>query len=129
MINTIRTHHTDSDLHDDSFYTTSKRTDAFMNTTYLDLLCRVLENKAQYPTDKLAAHLVKVQQLAQNISLTLSSNTSSQLFLLPTTMVVKNLQSQIENLKANLPADLRENGKTENELHDCINVLIIPKSF
>lgn len=129
MINTIRTQRTDFDLHDDSFYTTNKRTDAFMNTTYLDLLCRVLENKAQYPTDKLAAHLVKVQQLAQNISLTLSSNMSSQLFLIPTTMVVKNLQSQIENLKANLPADLRENGKTENELHDCINMLMMSKPF
>ncbi|ETS85403.1 hypothetical protein PFICI_03428 [Pestalotiopsis fici W106-1] len=106
-----------------SFYTTSKRTDAFMNTTYLDSLCRVLEDKALCPTDKLVAYMVKVQQLAQNISLTLSSSTTSQLFLLPMVMVVKSLQSQIESFKTNIPVDLRDNVVLASHLYTAETLL------
>lgn len=100
-----------------SIYTTSKITDAFMNTTYLEQLCGLLESRAVYPTDKLVAYLLRGQKLAQNISLNLSNSSNSQFVLLPTMMIVKNLQSQVENFKASLPEDLRDNDILMSNLH------------
>jgi hypothetical protein len=85
-----------------------------MNTTCLETVCRVLESKAEYPTDELLVRYVKVQQLAQTICVTLASASNiqnQQLSFLPMIMVVKSLQSQIDDFKASLSADLQDHSK------------------
>ncbi|KAK6065602.1 hypothetical protein SCUP234_12490 [Seiridium cupressi] len=104
-----------------SVFTTSKRPDAFMNTIYLETVCRILGSRAEYPTDSLLVHLVKVQQLAQSMSVTMSANSGNfqrpQFSILPTVMVVKTLQSQIEDFKASLPADLQDHSGLMAHIH------------
>ncbi|KAM0820879.1 hypothetical protein AB5N19_06700 [Seiridium cardinale] len=104
-----------------SVFTISKRPDAFMNTVYLETVCRILDSRAEYPTDSLLVHLVKVQQLAQSISVTMFANSgnfqSPQFSILPTVMVVKTLQSQIEDFKASLPADLQDHAGLMAHIH------------
>jgi hypothetical protein len=95
-------------------FTTSKRIDAFMDTTYLDCVMRCLERMDMYPTDKNIVHLVKIQMLAQSVVRTLSvsllTRESPQFSFVPLIMVVKNFQGQIEEYKNSLPQELKNNG-------------------
>ncbi|KAK1520139.1 hypothetical protein CPAR01_15190 [Colletotrichum paranaense] len=91
-------------------FTTNKRPDAFMNTTYLESCCRQIEEAAEYPSDALLVHLFKIQQLAQTISLTLGTeSTSFQSLQLPLTMVVQSFQQQLDIFKTSLPEHLKDN--------------------
>ncbi|KAF9871639.1 hypothetical protein CkaCkLH20_10837 [Colletotrichum karsti] len=91
-------------------FTTNKRPDAFMNTTYLESCCRQIQDNAQYPSDELLAQLFKIQQLAQTISLTLGAeSTSFQSLQLPLTMVVQSFQQQLDIFKTSIPAHLKDN--------------------
>lgn len=89
-------------------FTTNKRPDALMNTAYLETACRVLEERREYPTDELLVYLVRVQQLAQSISLTLAPDTLSfQSMQLPLSIIVKGFQAQLDTFKASLPPHLQ----------------------
>lgn len=82
-----------------------------MNTVYLDRCCSVLEGAKQYESDELLVKLVRVQQVAQSISLTLSMEPSQQPMQLPMTMVVHSFQDQINALRESLSPNLAANGK------------------
>ncbi|KZL65097.1 tRNA processing endoribonuclease [Colletotrichum tofieldiae] len=91
-------------------FTTNKRPDAFMNTTYLESCCRQIEEAAEYPTDELLVQLFKIQHLAQTITLTLGAeSTSFQSLQLPLTMVVQSFQQQLDIFKTSLPVHLKNN--------------------
>ncbi|KXH30756.1 hypothetical protein CSIM01_01350 [Colletotrichum simmondsii] len=60
--------------------------------------------------DALLVHLFKIQQLAQTISLTLGTeSTSFQSLQLPLTMVVQSFQQQLDIFKTSLPEHLKDN--------------------
>ncbi|OLN94052.1 hypothetical protein CCHL11_03516 [Colletotrichum chlorophyti] len=91
-------------------FTTNKRPDAFMNTTYLESCCGQIQEAAEYPSDELLVQLFKIQQLAQTISLTLGAeSTSFQSLQLPLTMVVQSFQQQLDIFKSSLPEHLKKN--------------------
>lgn len=81
-------------------FTTNKKHDAFMNTSYLAHCCRILEEKMEYPTDQLAVFLVRTQQILQSISMTLAFRNNS----LPLTIIVKSFQHEIDQLQASIAA-------------------------
>ncbi|KAK8019814.1 hypothetical protein PG990_004952 [Apiospora arundinis] len=94
-------------------FLTSKRPDALGNTAYLQVVSRIIEAKAEYPTDAMLVRLLEIQQIAHSISLAFvdgsnSSLTSPQLSALPLIMVVKGFQAQIEGFRSKLPAGYLE---------------------
>ncbi|KAH8673726.1 hypothetical protein BX600DRAFT_547409 [Xylariales sp. PMI_506] len=102
-------------------FTTSKRRDALMNIPYLEGICQVVEMKAEYSTDELLVRMVRIQKIAQSISLTFSSSHRSlenpQLSFLPMMMAVKGFQTQLEDYKASLPPYLRDNYGLMGHVH------------
>ncbi|TEA19335.1 hypothetical protein C8034_v000745 [Colletotrichum sidae] len=91
-------------------FTTNKRPDAFMNTTYLESCCRQIQDAMEYPSDELLVQLFTIQQLAQTISLTIGAeSTSFQSLQLPLTMVVRSFQQQLDIFKSSLPEHLKTN--------------------
>lgn len=82
-----------------------------MHTSYLESVCRVLETAQQTPSDMLLVQLVRVQQIAQSITHTVSMEPSQQAMQLPLMAVVESFQGQLDSLRQSLPADLQENGK------------------
>ncbi|KAF7537185.1 hypothetical protein G7Z17_g12894 [Cylindrodendrum hubeiense] len=84
-------------------FTANKRPDALMNTDSLETCCRVLEATMQYPSDEYIVKLVRIQQLAQSISLTMAiDNISRHAMKLPLTMVVQSFQDQLDQFSASL---------------------------
>ncbi|KAM0334122.1 hypothetical protein ACHAQA_001142 [Verticillium albo-atrum] len=91
-------------------FTTNKRPDAFMNTTYLDGCCKAVGDKAEYPSDVLVVQLFRVQQLSQTITLTLGADSAAfQSMQLPLTMVVQSFQQQLDIFKSSLPEAVKTN--------------------
>ncbi|KAK3322363.1 hypothetical protein B0H66DRAFT_554131 [Apodospora peruviana] len=92
-------------------FTTNKKPDALMNTSYLEMCCSVLESAMEYPSDELLVWLVRVQQLTQAITwrLTLCRSDGMQPDDLPLATVVRNFGQQIEAFKESVPGYLREN--------------------
>ncbi|SPN98362.1 uncharacterized protein DNG_01407 [Cephalotrichum gorgonifer] len=89
-------------------FTTEKLPDAFMNTSYLDTCCSVLQAKMEYESDLHLVHLVGIQKLAQSISLTLDGNNIAlQSTRLPPTMIVDAFREQLDSYQANLPPRLQ----------------------
>lgn len=88
-------------------FTTNKKPDAFMNTSYLESCCRVIEEKMEYPTDELIAYLIRTQQLSQSISMTLAFRNTS----LPLSMIIKSFQEQIGQLRASIPESVKKHGQ------------------
>lgn len=87
-------------------FTTNKKHDAFMNTTYLAHCCRVLEEEMEYPSDQLVVFLVRTQQLWQSISMTLAFRNNS----LPLTLIVKSFQHEIDQLRASVAGANQNDG-------------------
>lgn len=82
-----------------------------MNTTYLETCCKVLETRMQYPSDEFLVTLVRIQQLAQSISLTMAiDNISQHAMKLPLTMVVRSFQDQLDSFRDSLPPQFASNG-------------------
>lgn len=82
-----------------------------MNTTYLEQCCKVLEETMQYPSDEYLVKLVRIQQLAQSISLTMAiDNISQHAMKLPLTMVVRSFQDQLDAFRESLPPQYASNG-------------------
>ncbi|KAH6888560.1 hypothetical protein B0T10DRAFT_56154 [Thelonectria olida] len=91
-------------------FTANKRHDVLMNTELLETCCTVLESTMQYPTDEYLVKLVRIQQLAQSISLTMViDNISKQAMKLPLTMVVRSFQDQLDLFSSSLSPALAEN--------------------
>lgn len=91
-------------------FTTNKKPDAFMNTTYLDHCCRVLEERREYPTDQLVVLLVRTQQIAQSISMTLAFRNNRD--SLPLSLIVQSFQHEIRQLKDAIPESFCESGQS-----------------
>lgn len=83
-----------------------------MSTSYLETCCRILESRMEYQTDELLVWLVRVQQLSQSISLTLSFGSNASLLQtsdLPKTLIVKSLQQQIAAFRESVPPHIKAN--------------------
>ncbi|TLS22751.1 uncharacterized protein PpBr36_06044 [Pyricularia pennisetigena] len=96
-----------------SAFTTNKKPDELMNTSYLDFCCRTLERRMEYPTDELVVNLVKVQQLSQSISLSLALRNDSNFSrsieyqLPPLDDVVRSFQQQLQVFEQMLPETVK----------------------
>ena len=103
-----------------------------MNTSFLDRCCSVLETAKQYKSDELLVRLVRVQRLAQCISLTLALEPDQQAMQLPMTIVVQSFQDQINALRAQQSPELESNCTcsdnpltyTETHTHGCMHAQI-----
>lgn len=91
-----------------SIFTTNKKTDVLMSTTQLDHCCKVIETSMEFPSDEYLIKLVKIQQLAQTISITVSSDGMAPMSL-PLVMVVQSFQDQLDTFRASLPPRLAQN--------------------
>lgn len=82
-----------------------------MNTSFLESSCNILEAASEYESDEYLVKLVRVQLLAQSISLTLAHGPGSQpsMQLLPVTIVVGSFQEQINALRQSLGPELTTN--------------------
>ncbi|KID90948.1 hypothetical protein MGU_01902 [Metarhizium guizhouense ARSEF 977] len=89
-------------------FTTNKKTDVLMSTTQLDHCCKVIETSMEFPSDEYLIKLVKIQQLAQTISITVSSDGMAPMSL-PLVMVVQSFQDQLDTFRASLPPRLAQN--------------------
>lgn len=65
----------------------------------------------EHPSDEYLVKLVKIQQLAQSISLTMAFDPGQPAMLLPLTMVVQSFQEQLDVFRASLPPHLSANCK------------------
>lgn len=82
-----------------------------MNTGLLETCCRVLQATMQYPSDEYLVKLVRIQQLAQSISLTMAiDNISQHAMKLPLTMMVQSFQEQLNQFSASLSPRFADNG-------------------
>ncbi|GAB0133223.1 hypothetical protein EsDP_00001635 [Epichloe bromicola] len=90
-------------------FTTNKKTDVLMNTTQLDYCCKVIEATMEYPSDEYLIKLVKIQQLAQTISMTMAADGVAPPMSLPLVMVVQSFQDQLDTFRASLPPHLIHN--------------------
>ncbi|KAH8880399.1 hypothetical protein GQ53DRAFT_669908 [Thozetella sp. PMI_491] len=98
-------------------FTTNKKPDALMNTSYLEACCRVLESKMEYPTDELLIHLVRAQQLTQSISMALSLRSYAVTAIdIPLSIVVKSFKQQLETFRTSLPPHISENASLRGHL-------------
>lgn len=86
-----------------------------MNTIYLDKCCSILEQVKELKSDDFLVKLVRVQQLAQSISLTVAMEPGQQAMQLPMTIVVQSFQDQLASLQQSLSPDLAENRKYLHE--------------
>ncbi|KAF5026062.1 hypothetical protein F66182_1854 [Fusarium sp. NRRL 66182] len=84
-------------------FTANKRPDVLMDTGSLETCCRVLEEYMQYPSDEYLIKLVRIQQLAQSISLTMTSeNLNKNADNPPLLMIVRSFEEQLQQYKASL---------------------------
>ncbi|KAK7430087.1 hypothetical protein QQZ08_003478 [Neonectria magnoliae] len=91
-------------------FTANKRPDILMNTDLLETCCRVLGSTMQYASDEYLVKLVRIQQLAQSISLTMAiDNLSQHAMKLPLTMVVRSFQDQLDQFSTSLAPRFADN--------------------
>ncbi|OAA69434.1 Zn(2)-C6 fungal-type DNA-binding domain protein [Cordyceps fumosorosea ARSEF 2679] len=90
-----------------SVFATNKKTDVFMNTSHVELCLKTLESAAEYPSDVFLVKLVKSQQIAQNVALTMSFDPSHPMQL-PIPVMVQTFQEQIKNFRETLPKHLEK---------------------
>ena len=97
----------------------NKRVDVLMQTSYLDACCNVLESTRRAPSDLLLVQLVRVQQIAQAIAQTFTTDPSQQQQatpMPPLMAVVQSFESRLDSLRQALPPELSENGKASLSL-------------
>ncbi|OIW33841.1 hypothetical protein CONLIGDRAFT_570391 [Coniochaeta ligniaria NRRL 30616] len=101
-------------------FTTNKKPDALMNTSYLEACCRILESRMEYQTDELLVWLIRAQQLSQSISLALTfraNTTLHQTSDLPMTLIIKSFQQQILTFRESLPPHIKSNPSLVGHQH------------
>lgn len=89
-----------------SVFTTNKKPDVLMNTNQLDYCLKVIEATMEYPSDEYLIQLVKIQQLAQTISMTMAGNGMAPPMSLPLIMVIQSFQDQLDTFRASIPPRL-----------------------
>ncbi|KAK2600298.1 hypothetical protein QQS21_004939 [Conoideocrella luteorostrata] len=89
-------------------FTTNKKTDVFMNTNQLDYCSKVIEATMEFPSDEYLIKLVKIQQLAQTISMTIAADGMAPPMSLPLVMVLQSFQDQLDTFRASLPPHLSQ---------------------
>jgi hypothetical protein len=94
-------------------FATNKRTDVFMDTSNLDNCCSALEAAKQYPSDEFLVKLVKIQQIAQSISSTMTLDSSQLPTRLPLLMVVESFQARLDAFRASIPVHLSGNSESQ----------------
>lgn len=94
-------------------FTTNKKPDAFMNTTYLDHCCRILEEQMEYPSDRLVVLLVRTQQLSQSVSMTIAFRNNRD--SLPLSLAIQSFQHEIRQLRSTVPDSLSDDGKLTDD--------------
>lgn len=87
-------------------FTTNKKPDALMNTTYLDDCCHALEKQMEYPTDQLVVLLVRTQHLSRSVSMTLSFRNPKDSLPLP--IIIQSFQHEIRQLRETIPEHLND---------------------
>ncbi|KYK60084.1 hypothetical protein DCS_01218 [Drechmeria coniospora] len=90
-------------------FTTNKRTDVLMDTAQLETYCSLVETRMEYPSDLYLIKLIKIQQIAQTISLAMAFNPAMPATSLPPMVVVDLFRDQLDTFRATLPASLVEN--------------------
>lgn len=95
-----------------------------MNTSHLDQCCRILEEEMEFPTDKVAVLLVRIQRLAQSISQALTSRNNLDRIAL--SMTVQSFEHEIQQLRASIIQGSYSHGKAQpNTIIPLINMLTI----
>ena len=79
-----------------------------MNTPYLETCCQVLRQRMEYSSDEYLVQLVRIQQLAQSVAMTLAYRRSGLQVDLPVSIMVKSFQQQLQSYKALLPEHLKD---------------------
>lgn len=79
-----------------------------MNTSCLESCCATLELASQRPTDQCLVRMVRIQQIAQSIALTMALDSGQPALQLPLMKVVQSFQAQLDAFMAELPPDLKE---------------------
>ncbi|KAJ6780710.1 hypothetical protein PWT90_02318 [Aphanocladium album] len=97
-------------------FATNKKTDVFMNTSHVELCIKTLENAAEFPSDVFLVKLVKSQQIAQSIAVTMSFDPSQQSMQLPIPVMVQSFQEQIKNFRETLPKHLEEDASLNGHI-------------
>ncbi|GAB1320540.1 Transcription factor domain-containing protein [Madurella fahalii] len=91
-------------------FTTNKKPDGLMNTSYLTTCCRALHSQMEYPTDELLVHLVRAQQLSQSISQGHARrNATPRENQVPEAAFVQGLRDRIRAFAVGLPPHIRVN--------------------
>ncbi|KAK4456185.1 hypothetical protein QBC34DRAFT_287132 [Podospora aff. communis PSN243] len=102
-------------------FTTNKKPDGLMGTTYLEECCRTLESRMEYPTDGILVWLVRAQQLSQSICLALAfHNAGVSVFIgqtEPLQSVIERFEQQIETFRHSIPAETRDNPSLKGHIH------------
>lgn len=84
-----------------------------MDTAAVDSWCSAIELQAELPSDELLVQLIRIQKLAQTISLTIASASAGG--AVPAAallaMVVHGFQQQLQAFRSGLPAHFRHNSK------------------
>ncbi len=82
-------------------------------TPYLDECLRLLEEKREYPTDLLLVYLVRVQLISNKLACAPWNDTfGDAMTKFPPEFYLKALQSQLDDLKRNIPPELQTNSKS-----------------
>ncbi|AEO69304.1 uncharacterized protein THITE_2119556 [Thermothielavioides terrestris NRRL 8126] len=99
-------------------FTTNKRPDALMNTSYLAACCRALLKQMEYPTDELVVHLVRAQQLSQSISQGFAQRKASPTGdQPPQPSFIQSLRERIQAFRAALPPHIKTNLSLAGHFH------------
>lgn len=92
-------------------FTTNKKTDVLMNTTQLDNCVKVIESSREFASDEYLVKLVKIQQLAQTISMTMAAEGGIAPMSLPLVMMVQSYQEELDTFRASLSPQYADNRK------------------
>lgn len=84
----------------------TRRSDALMNTTYVDGCCSILEEVREYQSDGFLVQLVRVQQLTQHICNAMHTDLPYEPGQIPVAMMVHSFQAQLDTFRQNLPRHL-----------------------
>lgn len=94
-----------------SVFTTNKKPDGLMGTTYLEECCSTLETRMEYPTDGLLVWLVRAQQLSQSICLALAFRNAGVLGQEPLASVIGRFEQQIQAYRDRVPLVVKDDRK------------------
>ncbi|KAJ4268646.1 hypothetical protein NW762_002713 [Fusarium torreyae] len=99
-------------------FTANKRPDVLMNTNSVETCCKVLEATMQLPSDEYLVKLVRIQLLAQSISITMSAdNLKQNANKLPLTMIVQSFEEQLRQYRDSLGPRLCNNDNLKTHVN------------